>query len=40
LNWQAGTVVALRKETDRATSIVLRMPDWPATGPGSTSTCG
>jgi ferredoxin-NADP reductase len=29
LNWQAGTVVALRKETDRATSIVLRMPDWP-----------
>jgi ferredoxin-NADP reductase len=29
LNWRLGTVVELREETERATSIVLRLPDWP-----------
>jgi ferredoxin-NADP reductase len=29
LNWRVGSVVELRRETDRATSIVLRIPDWP-----------
>jgi ferredoxin-NADP reductase len=29
LNWRVGTVVELRQETDRATSIVLRLADWP-----------
>jgi ferredoxin-NADP reductase len=29
LRWQLGSVVELIPETDRATSIVLRLPDWP-----------
>jgi ferredoxin-NADP reductase len=29
LNWRLGTVVELREETERTTSIVLRVPDWP-----------
>jgi ferredoxin-NADP reductase len=29
LNWQVGTVVDLHEETARATSITLRIPDWP-----------
>jgi len=29
LKWQLGTVVELRPETERATSIVLRVPGWP-----------
>ena len=28
LNWQLGEVVATRRETDRAKSITLAMPDW------------
>jgi ferredoxin-NADP reductase len=28
LNWQLGTVVELRAETERVTSIVLRLPGW------------
>ncbi|HEY4418300.1 MAG TPA: ferredoxin reductase [Pseudonocardia sp.] len=28
MNWQVGSVVELRAETERATSIVLRLPDW------------
>jgi ferredoxin-NADP reductase len=28
LNWQLGTVVGLREETERVTSIVLRPPGW------------
>jgi ferredoxin-NADP reductase len=28
LNWQLGTVVELREETERVTSIVLRLPEW------------
>ena len=28
MNWQLGTVVELREETERVTSIVLRLPEW------------
>ena len=29
MNWRIGTVVELLAETDRTTSIVLRLPGWP-----------
>ncbi len=29
MNWRVGSVVELRQETDRATSILLRIPHWP-----------
>ena len=28
MNWQLGTVFELREETERVTSIVLRLPEW------------
>jgi hypothetical protein len=40
LTWQTATVTSVTSETATVSTIALDPPAWPATGPGSTWTCG